>query len=81
MLTFESTAIGGVANIIEKLTVGLCGPIIRDERSALNNNEQTLPFQKIQHRVDTIDAQPSSEAGGILVLVTGALLVSTIKLG
>ncbi|KAL6244074.1 Nuclear transport factor 2 [Rhinocladiella similis] len=34
-----------------------------------------LPFQKVQHRVDTTDAQPSNEQGGILVLVTGALLV------
>ncbi|KAF2429196.1 putative nuclear transport factor NTF-2 [Tothia fuscella] len=35
----------------------------------------SLPFQKVEHRVDTLDAQPSSEAGGILVLVTGALKV------
>ncbi|KIX08284.1 uncharacterized protein Z518_02940 [Rhinocladiella mackenziei CBS 650.93] len=34
-----------------------------------------LPFQKVQHRVDTTDAQPSNETGGILVLVTGALMV------
>ncbi|EED19177.1 nuclear transport factor NTF-2, putative [Talaromyces stipitatus ATCC 10500] len=34
-----------------------------------------LPFQKVQHQVATLDAQPSSESGGILVLVTGALLV------
>ncbi|OAP63056.1 hypothetical protein AYL99_02283 [Fonsecaea erecta] len=34
-----------------------------------------LPFQKVQHRVDTTDAQPSDEQGGILVMVTGALLV------
>jgi len=34
-----------------------------------------LPFQKVQHRVDTADAQPSNETGGILVLVTGALMV------
>ncbi|KAK3076164.1 Nuclear transport factor 2, partial [Coniosporium uncinatum] len=34
-----------------------------------------LPFQKIKHQVATLDAQPSSEAGGILVLVTGALLI------
>jgi hypothetical protein len=36
---------------------------------------QGLPFQKVQHRVATLDAQPSGEQGGILVLVTGALLV------
>ncbi|RAO65132.1 uncharacterized protein BHQ10_001144 [Talaromyces amestolkiae] len=34
-----------------------------------------LPFQKVQHQVATLDAQPSNENGGILVLVTGALLV------
>ncbi|KAL3493863.1 hypothetical protein BJX62DRAFT_68598 [Aspergillus germanicus] len=33
-----------------------------------------LPFQKVQHQVSTLDAQPSNEQGGILVLVTGALL-------
>jgi hypothetical protein len=40
------------------------------------NNDQNLPFQKVQHRVATLDAQPSSEQGGIMVLVTGGLLVS-----
>lgn len=34
-----------------------------------------LPFNKIQHRVDTKDAQPSNESGGIMVMVTGALMV------
>ncbi|KAK5042582.1 Nuclear transport factor 2 [Exophiala sideris] len=34
-----------------------------------------LPFAKVQHRVDTTDAQPSNEQGAILVLVTGALMV------
>ncbi|EXJ94511.1 nuclear transport factor 2 [Capronia coronata CBS 617.96] len=34
-----------------------------------------LPFAKVQHRVDTTDAQPSNETGGILVMVTGALMV------
>ena len=36
---------------------------------------QGLPFQKIQHRVDTKDAQPSNDSGGIMVMVTGALMV------
>ncbi|RMJ24159.1 nuclear transport factor [Aspergillus sp. HF37] len=35
----------------------------------------TLPFEKVQHQIATLDAQPSSEQGGILVMVTGALLV------
>ncbi|KAI1908160.1 Nuclear transport factor 2 [Ophidiomyces ophidiicola] len=34
----------------------------------------SLPFQKVAHRVSTLDAQPTNE-GGILVMVTGALLV------
>ncbi|KZF22484.1 putative nuclear transport factor NTF-2 [Xylona heveae TC161] len=35
----------------------------------------SLPFQKVLHKWSTADAQPSSEGGGILVMVTGALLV------
>jgi hypothetical protein len=34
-----------------------------------------LPFEKVKHQVSTLDAQPSGESGGILILVTGALLV------
>ena len=34
-----------------------------------------MPFETVVHQVATNDAQPSSESGGILVLVTGALLV------
>ncbi|KAF2761458.1 nuclear transport factor 2 [Pseudovirgaria hyperparasitica] len=34
-----------------------------------------LPFQKVQHKVNTLDAQPTSEDGGIMVMVTGQLLV------
>jgi hypothetical protein len=36
---------------------------------------QSLPFLKVKHQVSTLDAQPSGEHGGILILVTGALLV------
>ncbi|KAF9505801.1 hypothetical protein BS47DRAFT_1334149, partial [Hydnum rufescens UP504] len=32
-----------------------------------------LPFQKVAHRITSLDAQPSS--GGLLVLVTGQLLI------
>ncbi|KAE8349718.1 hypothetical protein BDV28DRAFT_140626 [Aspergillus coremiiformis] len=35
----------------------------------------SLPFQKVAHQVGTLDAQPSNQQGGILVMVTGALLV------
>ncbi|KAK1767649.1 nuclear transport factor 2 [Phialemonium atrogriseum] len=34
----------------------------------------SLPFQKVKHEVSTLDAQPTVE-GGILILVTGQLLV------
>ncbi|DAA78319.1 TPA_exp: Uncharacterized protein A8136_4295 [Trichophyton benhamiae CBS 112371] len=35
----------------------------------------SLPFKKVAHQVATLDAQPSNENGGIMVMVTGALLV------
>ncbi|OJJ85679.1 nuclear transport factor 2 family protein [Aspergillus glaucus CBS 516.65] len=35
----------------------------------------SLPFAKVAHQVSTLDAQPSNEQGGILVMVTGALLI------
>ncbi|CAO1601685.1 Nuclear transport factor 2 [Xanthoria calcicola] len=34
-----------------------------------------LPFSKVKHQVRTLDAQPSSGEGGIIVMVTGALVV------
>ncbi|KAJ3092456.1 Nuclear transport factor 2 [Quaeritorhiza haematococci] len=35
-----------------------------------------LPFQRVQHRVATIDAQPANpQLGSIMVMVTGQLLV------
>ncbi|KAK4198611.1 hypothetical protein QBC40DRAFT_283460 [Triangularia verruculosa] len=33
-----------------------------------------LPFQKVQHQHDTVDAQPTA-TGGIVILVTGKLVV------
>jgi hypothetical protein len=40
---------------------------------------QNLPFQKVQHKVTTIDAQPSSPTvASLLVSVTGLLLVRPI---
>ncbi|KAH7088086.1 hypothetical protein FB567DRAFT_331161 [Paraphoma chrysanthemicola] len=42
--------------------------------AAIVEKLQNLPFQQIQHRTDTIDTQPVGEEG-VLVLVTGALLV------
>lgn len=38
---------------------------------------QSLPFQKVQHKVETRDAQPTGADGtSLTVMVTGALLVS-----
>jgi hypothetical protein len=35
-----------------------------------------LPFQKVAHKLSTLDAQPAGDAGQILVHVTGQLFVS-----
>ncbi|CDR46057.1 CYFA0S21e01794g1_1 [Cyberlindnera fabianii] len=35
----------------------------------------SLPFQKVGHRITTLDAQPASPAGDVLVMVTGELLI------
>ncbi|OWB55720.1 hypothetical protein B5S28_g1597 [[Candida] boidinii] len=35
----------------------------------------SLPFTKVAHRISTLDAQPASENGDVLVMVTGELLV------
>jgi hypothetical protein len=73
MLTFESASIAGAGGIVEKLSVS--NPNLHNTPLA---NEgflhQSLPFEKVKHAVSTLDAQPS-ENGGILILVTGALLV------
>ncbi|EOA82474.1 Nuclear transport factor 2 [Exserohilum turcicum] len=43
--------------------------------AAIVEKLQNLPFQQIQHQTATIDAQPSAD-DGILVLVTGALMIA-----
>ncbi|KAI3402783.1 NTF2 [Candida oxycetoniae] len=35
----------------------------------------SLPFQKVAHRISTLDAQPASPNGDILVMVTGELAI------
>jgi hypothetical protein len=35
----------------------------------------SLPFEKVKHQVATLDAQPTMVDGGIVILVTGQLLV------
>ncbi|KFZ20464.1 hypothetical protein V501_00104 [Pseudogymnoascus sp. VKM F-4519 (FW-2642)] len=51
----------------ESAAVAGAGPIVEKLTS--------LPFAKVKHQVSTLDAQPV-EGGGIIILVTGALLVS-----
>ncbi|KAM3421165.1 NTF2-related export protein [Cercospora zeina] len=43
--------------------------------AAITTKLVELPFNQVEHQVATLDAQPSNENGGILVIVTGALLV------
>lgn len=80
MLTFEAQPFQGAASIVEKLCV--CGKPHEYSESYLFRKadisvpSQSLQFQKVKHRVDTTDAQPSGENGGIVVMVTGALMVS-----
>ncbi|GAC94158.1 hypothetical protein PHSY_001727 [Pseudozyma hubeiensis SY62] len=35
----------------------------------------SLPFQKVQHKVETRDAQPTGDGNSLVVLVTGTLAV------
>jgi len=35
----------------------------------------SLPFQKLNHQISTLDAHPSGESGSIIVLITGQLLI------
>ena len=37
--------------------------------------QQGLPFQKVQHKVETRDAQPTGDGNSLVVLVTGMLVV------
>lgn len=74
MLTWEGSPIQGATAITEKIQV-CCSPTL--ERAQLNLRLfQSLPFQKVQHKVTTLDAQPSSPSvASLLVSVTGLLVV------
>lgn len=80
MLTFETDQIQGGAAIVEKLVVRRCS--FRPHLSLRSRSicrRQNLPFVTVQHRVTTMDAQPSSpEKASIIVLVTGQLIVSSL---
>ncbi|KAG9248703.1 nuclear transport factor 2, partial [Calycina marina] len=43
--------------------------------SAIIEKLDALPFKQIKHVVTTLDAQPASPNGAILILITGQLLV------
>lgn len=48
---------------------------------AITDKLLALPFQKVQHKISTLDAQPSSPTvASIIVLVTGQILVDGGKL-
>ncbi|KAF8031495.1 hypothetical protein BT93_D0648 [Corymbia citriodora subsp. variegata] len=40
---------------------------------AISEKLMQLPFDKCQHHISTIDSQPSSASGGIVVFVSGSL--------
>ncbi|KAI9164400.1 Nuclear transport factor 2 [Blastocladiella emersonii ATCC 22665] len=45
--------------------------------NAIMNKLENLPFSQIQHRVLSVDAQPSNPtAGSLLIIVTGQLLTN-----
>lgn len=35
----------------------------------------SLPFQRVAHRITTLDAQPASPNGDVLVMITGDLII------
>jgi len=73
MLTFEGSPIQGAATISAKLVVRVGGHSVT---CAFLTDEQGLPFAKVQHKITTLDAQPSSPTvASLLVSVTGLLVV------
>lgn len=75
MLSWEGTQILGDAAIAEKLTVSC---ILWWRLTVFICSPQSLPFEKVQHKVTTLDAQPSSPSvASLIVSVTGLLLVSS----
>lgn len=77
MLTFESASVQGATAVVEKLVVRITPPSAAPAKnpSLTLLQPQGLPFQKVKHQVSTLDAQPSNDNGGIIILVTGQLLV------
>lgn len=42
---------------------------------AITEKLKGLAFQKVQHKVETRDAQPTGDGNSLTVMVTGALMV------
>ncbi len=74
MLSWEGSPLLGAANITEKLTVSFfCLALLPGNSLKF---PQSLPFEKVQHKVTTLDAQPSSPSvASLIVSVTGLLVV------
>ena len=72
MLSWEAQPFQGARSIMEKLTV--CIALSEVVLGGIYSIVQSLPFQKVQHKITTQDAQPASPTN-IIVLVTGLLLV------
>lgn len=78
MLTWEGTPILGAAAISEKLVVSRLPFLLFCRRYDLTAVPQSLPFEKVQHKVTTLDAQPSQpNVASMIVSVTGLLMVSS----
>lgn len=76
MLTWEGTPVQGVQGIVEKLTVSFLNLTAQWRCAEIFSHFQSLPFQKVQHKITTIDAQPSSlTSANLLVSVMGFLVV------
>ena len=79
MLTWEGNQILGAANISEKLTVRKLRRLIHRSHALTpwtHYEQKSLPFEKVQHKVTTLDAQPSDPSmSNMIVSVTGLLLV------
>lgn len=77
MLNFEGSPFKGVNAIHEKLTVRITFVLVVS--NSAYSVVQSLSFEKVQHKVSTLDVQPASPEisnRNILVLVTGLLVVS-----
>ena len=77
MLTFEGQQFAGTSDVLEKLTVSLYRERCFTSATQTFFFFQSLPFERVQHKVTTLDVQPASKSvASLLVSVTGMLIVS-----